>query len=112
MNNPEYWKISAECVAAELSLQLTDEQLQDLAELLYDASQMESEATGQHSFTKNLMERTTPDTTEALKLLNTLYYSFVKAERRSNGDGSMEWQQPKEATEIFIKLRGIIESWG
>ena len=49
----EYWRISAEVAADELGLELTEDQLQTLMENMYNASEMEYEATGDWIATRN-----------------------------------------------------------
>lgn len=50
----EYWRISAEVTADELHLELSDDQLQTLMECMYNASEMECEATGDWIATRNV----------------------------------------------------------
>lgn len=78
MVNEEYWRISAKDTAAELGLTLTDDQLQTLMAYMFNAAEMESEATGNWVATRNLnADQTTHKERRREEMLNNLHTMYM-----------------------------------
>jgi hypothetical protein len=74
----EYWRISAEVAADELHLELSDDQLQTLMECMYNASEMEYEATGDWIATRNFnAEQATQKERKRKEMLDYLHILFM-----------------------------------
>lgn len=88
----EYWRISAEATSDELGLTLTDDQLQTLMECMYNASEMESEVTGDWIATRNFnAEQATQKERRRKEMLNNLHTLYMNLARvRVPFDGNWE----------------------
>lgn len=104
----EYWRISAEAAADELHLELSDDQLQILMECMYNASEMEYEATGDWIATRNVnAERASQKERRRKEMLDYLQIMFMNLETvrvPTFGGRWMDRIKSDDAREAYDKL--------
>lgn len=104
----EYWRISAEVAADELGLELTEDQLQTLMVNMYNASEMEYEATGDWIATRNFnAEQATQKERRRKEMLNhlhTLYVNLKTVRVMSFGGQWIDTIKSEEAKDAHTKL--------
>lgn len=109
MRCPEYYRAEAEIASDQLGLDLSDEQLNELAEIMDNAADMESYATGNWVICNHFSEPDGhKDRQEALQLLRELAIHYVVEERVHDGDGNWVFEHPDRATKILCKLQDYI----
>lgn len=109
MRCPEYYRAEAEIASDQLGLDLSDKQLNDLAEIMDNAADMESYATGNWVICNHFSEPDGyKDRQKALQLLRELALHYVVEECVRNGDGNWVFKHPDRATEIICKLQDYI----
>ena len=104
----EYWRISAEVAADELGLKLTEDQLQTLMECMYNASEMECEATGDWIATRNFnaeqASKKERRRKEMLDHLHTLFMNLKTVRVPTLGGCWMDKIKSDEANKAHDKL--------
>lgn len=111
MRYPEYYRAEAEIASDELGLDLTDEQLDSLAEIMGNAADMESYATGDWTISKPLaIDKGYKDRQQARVLFAELVRNYTTEERVRDGDGGWTFKKPERANYLINKIYEFIDT--
>ena len=111
MRCPEYYRAEAEIASDELGLNLTDEQLNSLAEIMDNAADMESYATGNWTISNpTAINKEYKDRQQARVLFTELVRNHTTEERVRDGDGGWTFKKPDRANYLINKIYEFIDT--